>query len=52
METIWKFELQTTDEQVISIPEKYQLLCVQTQFGKPYLWAKVEPVGQKGIKRK
>jgi hypothetical protein len=41
--TIWKSTLQFTDEQVIELPESYEILCIQTQFGRPCLWAKVNP---------
>ncbi len=43
MTTIWKYELGEVDNQVISIPEGYELLSVQVQNGVPCLWAKVEP---------
>lgn len=42
METIWKFELKITDEQVIRVPEGTDILCVQVQKGKPFLWAIVD----------
>ena len=43
MTTIWKYELGEVDNQVISIPEGYELLSVQVQNGVLCLWAKVEP---------
>jgi len=41
--TIWKFPLQTTDFQVISLPIGHRILCVQVQGGTPCLWAQVDP---------
>lgn len=46
-ETIWKFELETTDNQFIEIPKGAQLLAVQTQSDKPCLWALVDPNAEK-----
>lgn len=43
MRTIWKYELEITDFQTLQIPGGAELLCVQVQFGKPCLWALVEP---------
>ena len=42
MITIWKFEIEITDEQFITIPEKYKFLCVQMQAGIPCIWAAVD----------
>jgi len=39
MKTIWKFELSITDIQTISMPRDARILSVQTQFGKPCIWA-------------
>lgn len=41
METIWKFELETEDEQTLSVPFDAKTLDVQVQKGKPCLWARV-----------
>jgi len=41
MNTIWKFELEIVDEQVIAMPEFASILCAQEQGGKLCLWAKV-----------
>lgn len=46
-ETIWKFELKTTDNQFIEMPKGAQLLAVQTQFDKPCVWALVNPKAEK-----
>lgn len=42
MLSIWKFELAVTDAQDIVMPRESEILCVQIQFGKPCLWAKVD----------
>lgn len=42
MISIWKFPLQTTDHQTISMPIGAEILTVQTQFGEPCLWARVD----------
>ncbi len=39
--TIWKYELEITDRQVINMPAHAAVLCVQMQYGKPCLWAQV-----------
>ena len=43
MKTIWKFQLEITDNQSVSIPSGYELLAVQTQNETPCLWALVNP---------
>lgn len=40
---IWKYELEVTDIQNISIPKGGEILTVQIQSGKPCLWVLVEP---------
>lgn len=42
MITIWKYELEITDEQKIDMPFGARILSVQLQSGKPQLWALVE----------
>jgi len=43
MQTIWKFPLETTDVQTISVPcFGTTFLCVQVQNGNPCLWALVD----------
>lgn len=39
MKEIWKFEL--APEQTIFMPKGAKILCVQTQFNRPVLWAEV-----------
>jgi hypothetical protein len=45
---IWKFELEVTDKQFISMPKEAELLTVQTQnqplYEKPCLWALINPI--------
>lgn len=38
---VWKFPLDACDHQVLVMPEGAKLLCVQTQFGCPCIWALV-----------
>ena len=45
--TIWKFELETTDNQTIEMPANAEILTVQTQAQKPYLWALIDPTEKK-----
>lgn len=40
---IWKWTLEATDTQAISMPKNAQLLSVQMQNGSPQLWALVDP---------
>lgn len=40
--TIWKFPLEITDRQTVSMPGGAQILTVQTQNGTPCLWALVD----------
>ena len=42
MHTIWKFELEVTDEQEVEMPQGAQLMDVQEQGGKVCLWAAVD----------
>lgn len=47
---IYKFELETTDNQTIKMPIGAEILTVQTQNEVPYLWALVDPT-ESGEKR-
>lgn len=38
MKTIWKYELEITDIQEIEIPKDAEILTVQCQRDKPFLW--------------
>lgn len=41
--TIYKYKLLIEDEQIINLPIKSQILCVQVQRGQPCLWVKLNP---------
>lgn len=47
MSTIWKYDLEVTDTQVLRLPRGAEFLTVQYQFqgsrGCPRLWALVDP---------
>jgi hypothetical protein len=49
--TIWKFQLETTGEQVVRMPDGAEVLCVQTQGGTPCLWALVDPTKELSCRR-
>lgn len=40
---IFKYTLETKDEQVIILPKGAEILTVQTQFNEPQLWALIDP---------
>ena len=39
---IFKYPIKTVDTQVVQIPKSAKILCVQTQFEKPCMWALVD----------
>ncbi len=39
MKSIWKFPLVINDRQSIEMPIDAEILCVQTQYGHPCVWA-------------
>ena len=41
--TIYKYELEVTDEQIVLLPKEAKILCVQEQHGGPKLWALLNP---------
>lgn len=47
METIYKYDLQVTDHQVIQLPKGAKILTVQEQLQIPCIWALVDPIAQK-----
>lgn len=51
MSTIWKYELQGTDLQVVEMPLGARLLTVQVQDAQPCLWALVDPTADTGPRR-
>lgn len=42
MKTIYKYKIETTDSQTISMPKASQVLTVQVQHGKPHIWAYID----------
>lgn len=42
MKTIWKYTLKITEVQKVMIPKGADILCVQTQFDLPAIWAIVD----------
>ena len=48
--TIWKFELETKDQNIIQMPKGAEILCIQEQYGKPCIWALVDPNEEKEVK--
>jgi hypothetical protein len=44
---IWKFELETTDNQEIEMPIGAEILTMQTQNEIPCIWALVDPKAEK-----
>ena len=43
MESIFKYQLETTDEQIVEMPLGAEVLTVQVQNGTPCIWARVNP---------
>ncbi len=39
--TIYKYKLETTDRQTITMRKDAEILCVQEQHGQPCIWALV-----------
>lgn len=44
---IWKYPIETEDDQHIQMPKKAKILCVQVQRNQPCLWALVNPDAEK-----
>lgn len=43
MTTIWKFSIEIKKRVVVNMPKDAEILCVQTQFNEPEIWAMVNP---------
>lgn len=43
MKTIYKYKLDITEKQVISLPRNCKILKINTQNDIPHLWALVDP---------
>lgn len=42
MNRIWKWPLEVTDLQTVSMPSGAKVLAIQTQHGQPVIWALVD----------
>ena len=42
MKTIYKYELETSDEQEIEMPLFSEIICLQLQNDKSYIWVKID----------
>lgn len=51
MKTIWKYELQITDEQGVEMPFGAEILTVQEQFDKPCIWCLVDCDAKKALRK-
>jgi hypothetical protein len=51
MKTIWKFELVLDDDPVVEMPEGARVLHADVQYGKPCVWALVDPEAPKTPRR-
>ena len=43
MKTIYKYELNVTDEQTLSLPKNHKVLTVMVQNGIPCIWVLLDP---------
>ena len=50
-DTIWKFQLDVKDEQLIQIPAGADILSVHCQHDVPTLWAKVDSNAPKKFRK-
>lgn len=41
---IYKYPIETTDTQIVMMPQQAKILTVQVQRGQPCLWAEVNPL--------
>jgi hypothetical protein len=48
--TIWKFELQVIDHQIVNMPAFAEILTVQMQHDKVCLWARVNPDADREVR--
>jgi hypothetical protein len=40
---IYKYQIEVTDEQTLTLPINAQILAVQTQWDSPCIWAMIDP---------
>lgn len=43
MKTIYKYQIEIQDKFTLEMPKHAKILTVQTQFGTPCIWAKIDP---------
>lgn len=46
MKEIWKYPLEISHN-TLSIPKGYEILSVQSQYGRPCLWVLIDPKAKK-----
>ena len=46
MNKIYKYQLKTTNIQDVQLPVGSEILCIQSQFGNPCIWALVNPYNE------
>lgn len=46
-QTVWKFELETSDQQTIRVPQGARFLKLDVQYGNPVCWMLVDRDNQK-----
>ena len=51
MKTIWKYQLEITDEQSLMMPEGAKILTAQIQQETLCLWALVDPIIPKQLRK-
>lgn len=47
---IWKFAIRPADRLGVEMPRGAEILSVQVMGGDPYLWALVDPEGEKELR--
>lgn len=48
MKTIYKYQLEVTGQQTITMPVGSEVLSIQVQYGVPCIWAKVDTGNEVG----
>ena len=51
MKTIYKYTIDVEDVQDVEMPEGAKILCVQTQYETPWIWAMVDNEEAKTLRR-
>lgn len=47
VKTIWKYQLESGDKTILSLPKGAEILSFQNQFEEPCFWALVDPNAEK-----